>query len=211
MISYDHIFIDLDGPILDGKKRHYECYKDIVSELNGTVIPQEEYWNLKRQKQNHYILYELSQLKDKTDIFMSRWVTLIEDKEYLQYDELKPNIKVALTEIGSFGNKVILVTMRKNKDNLFWQLEKLGLCHFFDKILICDGIDINSKAEQIADSFGGGNLFIGDTEIDIYTADVLDMDFVGINNGLRSKSIFLDRYSVNELFEYVKENKQNEK
>ncbi|MDO5572629.1 MAG: HAD hydrolase-like protein [bacterium] len=209
MIKYDNVFIDLDGPILEGKERHYACYKDIVTEMNGVVIPLEKYWNLKRQRKNHYILQELSQLGNSTDLFMNCWLTRIEEKKYLQLDELKPHIKEALEKIRLFADRVVLVTMRQNKENLFWQLESLGLLPFFDEILVCEGTDKYSKAETIKKYCREINLFVGDTEVDVFTADTLNIDFVGINNGLRNSTIFVGRHSVNELIEYVRENNAN--
>lgn len=209
MIKYDNVFIDLDGPILEGKKRHYTCYRDIVIEMKGVVIPFEKYWDLKRQGKNHYILQEMSNLGNKTDLFMNHWRAQIEEKKYLQLDELKPCIKEALGKIRLFTSKVFLITMRQNEKNLIWQMERFELHSFFDEVLVCDGIEQSAKVERIKEFCKGRTLFIGDTEIDIFTADALNMDFVGINNGLRNSTIFTGRHSVNELIEYVRENHEN--
>ena len=45
-----NIFFDLDGTLLDSRKRLYKLFQDLVLESNLTI---DEYWELKRNKINH--------------------------------------------------------------------------------------------------------------------------------------------------------------
>ncbi len=42
------VILDLDGPVLDGKLRHYDCYRRILGNYHFTPLGIDEYWELKR-------------------------------------------------------------------------------------------------------------------------------------------------------------------
>ncbi|MBQ4068850.1 MAG: HAD hydrolase-like protein [Lachnospiraceae bacterium] len=201
MIRYDYIFLDLDGPILDGRLRHYNCYKDIIEEMGGTPLDIDVYWNNKRRGLNKRIVCEESGISGEYSEFIEKWKNRIEDIKYLKYDVLKPGCLEAIQTMKSVGKKVCLVTLRNNKENLFSQLKWLGIKEIFSEIVVCAGSEINPKYLALNDYVFDKAVLIGDTEIDIEAADMLKIEFIGIINGLRTKSIFEDKICYNELLE----------
>lgn len=196
MKQYKYIFLDLDGPVLDGKRKHYNCYSDIVKELGGCPIELEKYWEEKRYGNNKTIISDYSGFNNcnQYKMFMDEWKKRIESRKYLEYDVLKPQVKEVLCRLKTVCEKLILVTMRNNKNNLMWQLEQLEIKNYFDKIIVCHSGDKNTKYNEISQKYQKEDmeesLVIGDTEIDIYTAERLGTNFIGVINGIRAEKIF---------------------
>lgn len=190
MIKYDYIFLDLDGPVLDGKNRHYHCYKDILLKYGGNPIGLDRYWEMKRNRVNRRELLEISEFAGNYNDYMSEWLMRIEEKEYLKYDLLWPNTITAIKKLREQAKHLYLVTMRKNQENLIWQLDQLQITELFEKV-ICGGLDQKqTKYELIKDIFFQNALFIGDTEVDLRTAKLCGSEFKGILNGLRNEQVF---------------------
>ena len=67
--TFDIIFCDLDGTLLEDKKRHYECYKDIIIQYGGNPISKDEYWNGKRHKIRCDDLLKKSEFKESMELY----------------------------------------------------------------------------------------------------------------------------------------------
>ena len=89
---FDYIFLDLDGPILEGKFRHYACYKDIIKKYGGNALEIDYYWELKRNKITRDIVLEKSNFQESYEIFFKEWMKNIENEKYLNLDSLKPEV-----------------------------------------------------------------------------------------------------------------------
>lgn len=183
----DFIFLDLDGPILDGKLRHYNCYKDIIEKFGGDALDIDEYWNLKRNKLDRYALLELSNFQGKYDDFFNAWLEKIEEENYLNFDVLKSGIIEYLPKLKEITRNLFLVTMRNNSNNLLKQLEKLEIKDMFTKIIVCGSNNSHPKYNALKELKFKSAIIIGDTEEDTNTAKLFGIKSVGILNGLRSK------------------------
>lgn len=196
MKNLDYIFIDLDGPILDGKLKHYNCYKDIIKD-KGMPLDIDDYWIMKRNKISRKILLEKSQYIGLYDEFFTQWLENIEEKKYLGYDCLKPVVKETLLSWKNNNtDKIVLVTMRNNRDSLMWQLNKLEIINLFDDVISCKS-ENNEKYEYVKHLKFRNAVFIGDTEEDIKTAKKLNIQSIGILNGLREK-----KYLESDFYAY---------
>lgn len=196
---FDYIFIDLDGPILEGKYRHYNCYKDIINSFSGEAMALNEYWNMKRNKNNRKFMLEKSNFKGSYDEFMNNWLKLIENEYYLNFDILKPNVIESLLRLKRITKKLVLVTMRNNKKNLIKQLNKLKIEKIFDEVIVCGSHLKNSKYESLKNKEFESAVIIGDTEEDTNTAKMLNIKSIGILNGLRSKKHLDANYYFDEI------------
>ena len=98
MKKLDYIFLDLDGPILEGKNRHYQCYKDILKRHGGTVLDIDVYWDMKTSKIKRDILLLKSNFEKTYEVFFQEWMQNIEDEKYLSLDVLKPDVIKILNE-----------------------------------------------------------------------------------------------------------------
>ncbi len=115
---FDYIFLDLDGPILEGKFRHYACYKDIIKKYGGNALEIDYYWELKRNKITRDIILEKSNFQESYEIFFKEWMISIENEKYLNLDILKPEVVETLKSWRNITDKIVLVTMRQNREYL---------------------------------------------------------------------------------------------
>lgn len=198
---YDYIFLDLDGPILEGKKRHYECYKDIVNKFGGKVLDIDTYWDLKTSKIKRDVILEKSDFQGTYNDFFDEWMKNIENEKYLKLDFLKPKVSEALKRFQNITSKILLVTMRQNRDFLIQQLKELKVYEYFDEIIDCPPQRENTKYEALRSKKFKKAIFIGDTEEDINTAKLLNIKSIGITNGLRKKEFLDANYYYKEIID----------
>jgi phosphoglycolate phosphatase-like HAD superfamily hydrolase len=194
----DLIFTDLDGPILDGKNRHYQCYKSIIEEGGGSPLPIEDYWQMKRAKINRKIILEASGYTLSYDVFFNTWLQRIEQPEYLALDELKPD---AADTLRTWSSKwpVFLVTARQSENNLLQELSSLGILQYFHQILCCDFRTKEGKYSRIRDIPFDDAVFVGDTEDDYATASKCGIPFLAITTGLREPRYLQTPYLYKEI------------
>lgn len=195
----DYIFLDLDGPILEGKNRHYKCYKDIVNKYGGNILDIETYWDMKTSKITRDILLKKSNFQGAYDEFFEEWMMNIEDEKYLALDCLKPEVIETLYKWTKLTNNIILVTMRQNREFLIQQLKNLKVHDFFDEIIDCPPQRKNTKYEALKNKIFEKAIFIGDTEEDTNTAKMLGIKSIGITNGLRKKEYLDADYYYEEI------------
>lgn len=185
------LILDLDGPILDGKFRHYQCYFDILSKYNFDPMPLDVYWAMKRQKTDRHAQLSASGAHSIYDVFLTTWLEQIEQKKYLTLDQLQPGVFAKLKEWRDAGTKMILVTMRNNQDTLYWQLDATNLTPLFDTILVTGSAHADvGKADKVRpfldQSNRGLTLWIGDTEVDFKAARILGVAICLVSCGLRT-------------------------
>jgi len=179
-----NIFFDLDGTLLDSRKRLYALFQDLVSESNLTI---DEYWELKRNKTNHKtILTErFKYKKDDVDHFEREFLNKIERFDYLQFD---------IPVYGSYDvlnrlvktNSLYIVTSRQNKENVFIQLKNLEMYKYFKDILAtenkCEKTDLIRILQYQCDDF-----IIGDTDNDILSGSQLGIHTIAVSYGFLNK------------------------
>ena len=186
------LIVDLDGPVLDGRIRHYQCYSDILIKNGYKPLSIEKYWQLKRGKCNLRRILVKTDAEELYDLFLKRWLSHIEKKKYLTLDKLQFGAKDTLKNFKRDGFELALVTMRNNKNNLYWQLDKLKLTKYFKKIIVVGSKNgLNAKFEPVRqylkDSSVDKIFWIGDTEADILAANKLGIKIVIVENGLRTR------------------------
>ena len=196
---FDYIFLDLDGPILEGKFRHYACYKDIIKKYGGNALEIDYYWELKRNKITRDIILEKSNFQESYEIFFKEWMISIENEKYLNLDILKPEVVETLKSWRNITDKIVLVTMRQNREYLLNQLDRLGILCLLNEVIDCPPKRKNTKYEALKDKIFNNAIFIGDTEEDTNTAKMLGIKSIGITNGLRNKKFLEADYYYEEI------------
>ncbi|HWR45842.1 HAD family hydrolase [Sporomusa sp.] len=197
----DYIFLDLDGPILDGRHRHYNCFRDIVVRGGGTPMDLVEYWELKRDRVSRKEMLRLSCYHESYERFMEEWMDCIETKEYLQFDTLKPFIHQTLRKWRKHASAILLVTMRNKRENLLWQLKRHNLANEFDEIINCNTNQGNGKIDALKNWQFTRAVVVGDTEEDTKTARLLGVPAIAIINGLRKREHLEAQYFAEEIAE----------
>jgi len=188
--------MDLDGTLIDTSERHYRVYRDILKSFGVPInLSKEEFWRLKRNGKKTVDLLPNDVSKDA---FQLEWIKRIENREYLKFDEMFSGGFETLTQLKELGHKIILVTLRQRKDNLFWELDRLGLNKYFDDIIVGSPLYLKTKAILIQKyskvSTLHDSIIIGDSEIDILTGKQLRMVTIASTYGIRSPE-FLKKYN----------------
>lgn len=193
MSEIKQIFIDLDGPLLDGKERHYFCYRTILVKFGFEPIGIDAYWRKKRERCDRRVLLSMSGAEGIYDDFLAAWLRLIESPEALELDKVQDGAIDCLIDWKKKKIELLLVTMRKNKQALEEQLKRLGLRPLLDGVLVCDHADGGlGKADAVRKMYSGQKIkkdavWIGDTEVDWEAAKSIGCNIVLISNGLRSE------------------------
>lgn len=184
-------YFDLDGTILDIRCRLYSIYIDIVKELGGEALSEEVYWQAKREQLPEEVIARKSNVEN-----VQKYIGLrkenIELPKYLKYDELIPQALESLSELKK-NNQMVLVTLRKSKENLYQQLRRFKIEPLFDKVLTgSDGEEqwrFKAKIISSDSHFEPQDCFIvGDTETDILAGKFLNIGTIAVLSGIRSKN-----------------------
>lgn len=182
------VAFDLDGTLLDSRKRHQIVLDDILKrykieiDVSGLV-------EFKRSGKNN-IDFLISKGVDKkvAEDIQNEWISRIENTEYLELDMLYPET-IDLLKIYSKENDLILVTARNNKTGLENQIDKFNLRQYFQKIFIVPSNKNTTvqKAKILKDQ--NVILMIGDTYSDALAAKKAGIEFRFHENGFHSETI----------------------
>lgn len=184
------IFFDLDGTLIDVSKRHYKVYSEIVTEFGGRPLHKDRYWSLKRAKTGWPELLAQSGLKTDTQHdFLEAFIARIEDPAYLELDTLLPETEETL-RAASRSHTCYLVSLRRNKQNLLDEVQRLGIGTYFAEILSAhsesDGSDKKTELMKHKLEPNETALVVGDTEADIKAGKTLGLTTVAVLSGIRS-------------------------
>jgi phosphoglycolate phosphatase len=194
MRQIEQVLLDLDGPLLDGRERHYCCYRTILERFGFEPIGIDEYWEKKRALVDRKVLLRLSGAEEIYDEFLASWLAMIESPGMLALDKVQEGAVDCLRCWREQRIELTLVTMRQNRQALEEQLVSTALRQLLDIVLVCDLADGEvGKADAVRrfslDKVNRGRaLWIGDTEADWGAARSLGCRVVLLSNGLRNES-----------------------
>jgi phosphoglycolate phosphatase-like HAD superfamily hydrolase len=186
------LIVDLDGPVLDGKHRHYFCYQKILVERGFIPLDLESYWGMKRERADRREQLKAVGAEGIYEDFLAAWLELIEQPEALSLDRLQPGALEKLQEWRDQGLSLILVTLRRYPDRLHEQLRRLKLEPVFDHLAVCEhragGLGKAEKVRTISRHISARHcLWIGDTEVDIEGARAFGCRVAAVTCGLRTE------------------------
>jgi phosphoglycolate phosphatase len=188
-IPKHRFFFDLDGTLIDARKRLYDLFQYLVPESNLAIG---DYWKMKRNKINHQeILTKKFGYNVKMFfVFEKKWLDLIETKEYLGKDVVFEGVYETLNELKIY-NKLYLVSARQSMPMASAQLEMLNLSKYFDDVFITE--HKVSKSELISSHFETSisDFMVGDTGHDIMTGKNLGMKTIAATYGFLAEKILL--------------------
>src|SRR4030042_565176 len=192
------IFIDLDGTVFRVQERVWRVYRDILEKYNKKFLSKKDYIELKRKKTPLGEILKMTGAKDISSDFEKDWQKMIEKQDYLKLDEIPPANRKALLKLKKDW-RLVLVTARQKKQNLFWQLSKKKIDGGFDRVL-------NGKVKyEMIKKYGNYNkdsVMVGDTETDIKTGKRLGLRTVAVISGQRNGE-FLRKYKPNILIDEI--------
>ncbi len=184
------ILLDLDGPLLDVLPRYHRLHRDVVLWRHGRPLDAAEYWQAKRRRVPEAGILERTGLDElaisQAAARRARW---IESRRYLSLDRTWPWTQEALGALACFG-PLVVVTLRRHRARLLWQLRGLGLRHRFHRIISGPGDDSPEAKALLLRGAGlpipPGSVLVGDTEVDVASGKALGLGTVALSCGIRS-------------------------
>ena len=169
-------------------------------------ISYDDYWNKKRSKiSNEQILESFGYDDDRIKSFLSKWMRLIEDAEYLDLDTLFPFTKDVLNSFKEKGCSIYYVTLRQSAERALHEIEDKGIDGFCIRCLVSEEKTTKEKLVREAGiQLTSEDLFVGDTGIDVMTGKSLGIKSVAVLSGFRNKAI-LETYNPDRIINNISE------
>lgn len=182
------LFFDLDGTLLKISSRYWQIHRDISVGMGYSPIGKRDYWNLKRNALTEKEICEQVVKPRHVSHYLSLRDKMIEDPKYLLMDSLVADSSRYLKKLSDF--KKIIITRRNRRDLLLRQCKALNILSHFQEIISIGSIDNNfSKGKTMHEVLGAENnnhgIIIGDSEEDIISANMCNMDSVAVSWGIR--------------------------
>lgn len=190
------LYIDLDGTMIDTRKRHYLVFMFVSSSVKGADIPISlaEYWEKKREGFSDVnVLSQLGIEIHEAD-YIARKKKLIELPFLLAEDHLFEFTVEALSELRCLA-QLVLVSQRTNQAHSLQQIRNLGIDRFFDKICLancCSGNKHELILDDVITNADSRQILIGDTETDSAAAEALGIEYMLVYSGARNR-LYLSR------------------
>jgi phosphoglycolate phosphatase len=184
MLSAVNIFFDLDGTLVDAKKRMFQLFSELVP---NHTLSFDAYWAIKREGKSHeYILKDLFQYSEHDFLsFEQNWMQLIETPTLLKLDEPFEGVTEKLNELSG-ENQLFLVTNRQNSTLVYEQIEQFNWVPFFKKILVTEqkiskkDLILNFVQKKL---LSNKDWLVGDTAQDILTGKQLNVRTAAVLTG----------------------------
>lgn len=187
-----NVILDLDGPILEGKHRHYRCYQEILRRKGYEPIGLKDYWRLKRERTGAKQILALSGAEAFYDEFQRLWLEEIELPGHLAADRLQSDALAKLRLWRDQQLRMILVTLRRHPDRLVEQLVRLKIYDLFDHVIVCEhqggGAGKASRLKEVISPVSPAeSLWVGDSEVDVAAARDFGCRIWAVACGVRSR------------------------
>jgi phosphoglycolate phosphatase len=185
------VILDLDGPVLDGRLRHYACYREALVASGHKPLSLPKYWILKRTGLGGREQLKACNAEKHYAEFSRRWLQEIESEAMLRLDVVHVGVRAKLSRWRKAGVRIILATLRQHPERLETQLKRLDVLRYFDDISVTKhGLGATGKAQGVLALLNPfvpeESLWIGDTEIDLAAARHLHCRCLLVTGGVRS-------------------------
>jgi phosphoglycolate phosphatase-like HAD superfamily hydrolase len=169
----------------------------VLQELGCPFLDKARYWALKRLREPEARILEACGAEAAQPKYTEHRRCRIEAREYLAQDTVQEGALLVLHALGR-DHEQILVTLRNDRANLNWQLQRLDLLGYFSAVLSSGEItDPRWKmkwglmAGHLKGRADGGarHVLITDTETDLESGKELGFWTVAVANGIRERSI----------------------
>ncbi|MDJ0625428.1 MAG: HAD hydrolase-like protein [Candidatus Caenarcaniphilales bacterium] len=197
-----NIFFDLDGTLLDSRKRLYDLFQELVGQ---SELSFKEYWSIKRQRVNQHDLLttKFNYSPDQINHFKELWLTRIEEEERLKQDTPFPFSLSLLEELNKNYN-LFVVTNRQSYDKAYKQIGEYKWTKYLQAILVTE--HKTTKAELINQSVKHKpkDIIVGDTGEDIMAGKELGLKTFAVLSGILSREV-LEEYKPDKIVNYAYE------
>jgi phosphoglycolate phosphatase-like HAD superfamily hydrolase len=189
--------VDLDGPILDTRRRHHACYARILGEHGCLPLDLQTYWRLKRRRTGvEQVLAKSRCVAISSSGFDGMWLRLIEQPQLLALDVVQPGALETLRGWNEQGFHLVLASMRRNRQSAVEQVRKLGIAEQFQSIRFSspDGGPRGKAASvtSVTPDDSSVKVWVGDTEADVMAARIAGFRSIAVSCGIRSRRLLLE-------------------
>jgi phosphoglycolate phosphatase len=130
----------------------------------------------------------------RREAFLDRFLAEIESPDRLALDRLLPGAAAALAALAARGDRLVLLSLRRDPAAFAGQVARLGIGRRFARVDAgrTSADDRVAKRRLIeAAGLGGPAAVVGDTEADMGAARALGLAAVGVTTGLRNRRVLL--------------------
>jgi phosphoglycolate phosphatase len=185
------LLLDLDGPILDVRRRYYAAHRRAAEGLPEVrMLDAQAYWAAKRRRAP--LAEVLGVPADDPAVARYRvcWLEVIEADDLLALDGVQPRAVEALERLRVFPERVV-VTLRTSEGGVRATLERLDLLPLVTAVEVVSHA-AGSKRSAFARRGAGAvaaTVAIGDTEVDIEAAQHAGFPVIAVSCGIRSGAV----------------------
>jgi len=195
------IIFDFDGTLVDVWERYYK----IFIEFWKVDLEIQFFKTLKwRYNDERLILKDVNVTFTEHDfenykIFKSQ---NLEDKTFLSLDKLIINTE----NLKAIRDNYLILTMRKHKDNFYWQIQMLALSQFFEgKCVVLEPKGMDTKKNWLYENIknlDGEIKIVGDSESDLKMVEVskstdVKVEAYLVKSGLRDPERIIKEIGLN--------------
>jgi phosphoglycolate phosphatase-like HAD superfamily hydrolase len=197
------VVFDFDGTIIDVHYRYFEVFKAFLEMNSLPKLSLDEYIQLRINGLiDTGIIKKYNKSSKLTEELLSFKLQQLEKIEFLEMDYLRPGVLELLDQLVHCGIRIELLTLRRNLDNLNWQLKRLSIHNFFSKITYNAGE--LSKSNYLKSLLGRFDdvVFIGDSDYDYLASIESRTKFYLVEDSIFSTSKDLEkekRFSYQEI------------
>ncbi len=176
-----NIFFDLDGTLLNSKRRLYELFQYLVP---SSDLSFDDYWKLKRNKVNHEEILTTQFGYSSMDFkkFEHLWMKEIELEKWLNFDLPFEGVTDFLKTLGK-KNTLYIVTARQSKEMVNKQLHNFGWDSIFESVFVTEQQKEKHTLIQENVTVSPTDWFIGDTGLDIKVGKLLGINTAAVLSG----------------------------
>jgi phosphoglycolate phosphatase len=181
-----NIFIDLDGTLVDSRRRLYKLFCDLSGSRKLTF---HLYWKYKRvARSNEWLLAQVLGFDaPQIQAFVRGWLERIESPEYLALDAPFGFAQSVLKDL-SRDHSLYVLTARRDEHAARAQIDCAGFTPYLTDMLVTG--PWQSKIELLSARRGQAHsedLVVGDTELDVQAAAAIGAQSVAVLNGFRCR------------------------
>lgn len=184
-----NLIFDLDGTLIDSRLRLYNLFQQLVPASDLTY---HDYWSFKQEKVSNeeILINEFNFDAPAINRFVADWMSKIEAPEFLDLDKNFSGMHATLAELHKQAN-LYVCTARQYSDRVLEQLERLGLLHYFDQVLVTEQTRSKEELVRKLPSLASQDWMIGDTGKDIQVGQKLGVKTCAVLSGFLNEKILL--------------------
>lgn len=197
------LYLDLDGTLLDIREKYYRLHCRIATDLGRETLSEDAFWTRKRRGTALESLLPDWE-KAAREKYSRRWLAAIELPAFTRFDRLVPGAPEALARLAP-EFELVLLTMRRDGQELRRQLHRLGVSEYFSQLLVRGdhgGVELTKVQLLRLTVPPERSVVVGDTEEDVRAARAVGSPVIAVLTGMRDRA-FLATFGPDLIIDSV--------